>query len=269
MSARQCLFCDRTLDGKRAKEHVIADWLLEHLRIGHDTVELFLAETETEQIVKKRSHAADCMLEGRTCDECNNGWMSNLETQVKPLLIPLIDGTQSAFAIAESHRLLIARWVSKTAYALNSSSVHQLNIDTRHLRSLASGLNQPFERVAVFIQQYQDSREFSFVQENHWPIISVSYQPECKQSFHNGGYKIGLQFRKVFFSVAFWPHQNWRYVVGAGMHIPLWPVDEYWFAYSIKEQLPLDDSYKTLRTFNSSLAVTEIPNPNQPGAADR
>lgn len=49
----------------------------------------------------------------RLCKDCNNGWMSRLESKAKPILESILD--QQRFAIDPSAQLTIARWATKTA----------------------------------------------------------------------------------------------------------------------------------------------------------
>src|SRR5258708_3740942 len=50
----------------------------------------------------------------RVCSSCNNGWMSDLESEAEPLLSPLIfsPNTYGLFSATESRTL--AFWISKT-----------------------------------------------------------------------------------------------------------------------------------------------------------
>ncbi len=50
------------------------------------------------------------------CAQCNNGWMSRLEGQVRPFLQPLLVGDRGALGIAG--QTAIATWAVKTAMAL-------------------------------------------------------------------------------------------------------------------------------------------------------
>jgi hypothetical protein len=259
MGTKECLFCGRAISGKRAKEHAVADWLCEYLGIEHEIISPSVATTENEKIVDQRRHTVDGMLEGRVCEDCNNGWMSDLEDKVKPLLIPLLNAQQSVHGLPSAERLILARWAAKTAYMVNSSSNLDVAVNPSHIRFLAEDQTTLPEAVGVFIQHYEDSREFSWVQENHWPCFSLVPPEDGGKDKGRGGYKIGLQFRRLFLSVAHWPHSNWSFLLGAGMHMPVWPLQGNWPAYQVNEELILHDSYRTLRAFNRLLAIFEIP----------
>jgi len=54
----------------------------------------------------------------RLCKDCNNGWMSRLETVAKPLFESILD--QQPVAIDPSAQLILARWAAKTAMVLDT-----------------------------------------------------------------------------------------------------------------------------------------------------
>ncbi len=89
---RTCIFCNSPLTGVRAEEHVIPRWLMEYLEITDDQLYLAVAHSEDDTIVKDRTHVAGNFVEGRVCEDCNNGWMNDLEKQARELLKPLIEG---------------------------------------------------------------------------------------------------------------------------------------------------------------------------------
>lgn len=51
------------------------------------------------------------------CRRCNNGWMSDLEQNARPILTPLIDGTAKKITFPE--QMTIAAWATKCAIAFD------------------------------------------------------------------------------------------------------------------------------------------------------
>jgi hypothetical protein len=51
----------------------------------------------------------------RTCELCNTGWMSDLEDQTKPVLVPLLFAEQPDFEITPESQRILATWAMKTA----------------------------------------------------------------------------------------------------------------------------------------------------------
>ena len=50
------------------------------------------------------------------CESCNTGWMSDLETDVKSALLPLVVGSPTVVSLDEQR--LLAAWAQKTAMTL-------------------------------------------------------------------------------------------------------------------------------------------------------
>ena len=264
-SSDSCLFCGRSLEGNRAKEHVVSSWLLRHMGIEHEIVMPAVASSSDREIIEKRRHSADALLEGRICKVCNEGWMSRLEDEVKPILIPLMEGSRSVFGLGDKERLILSRWAAKTAYMLNSSSSLHDYVEERHLRELADDAAHLPGGVAVFAQQHgladAHTRYFSWVQQNHWPYLPLRPPAEHEKNTGEGGYKIGLQFDKLLLLVVYWPHPSWNFILGAGMHVPLWPLLPTVRAYTINETLPVNDSFLVLMAFTRLVAVAEVQRP--------
>lgn len=109
---RQCLFCHRAAT---SREHILPNWLLEHFR---QTKRRIVLTFDLEGLHKKGISITPGMRVKFVCDDCNHGWMSDLETAVKPLLGSMlhdvtlrIDGTQQS---------AIARWAIKTTMVMES-----------------------------------------------------------------------------------------------------------------------------------------------------
>src|SRR5688572_18801841 len=92
---RICVFCGQQIAlGERSREHVIPQWLLDHLGIRKAAITP--AHTKPDgTLVSQRSHTLENLQEGRVCETCNTGWMSTLETEAMPLLIPLFAGEKT------------------------------------------------------------------------------------------------------------------------------------------------------------------------------
>lgn len=104
---RTCMFCDgRAL----TKEDAWPLWL----------VRLFPSPVGVE-VEARRKNAAPTQWRQRghfakvkfVCRACNNGWMSSLESQAKPIIQGLLSNARSDFETED--RELAARWILKTA----------------------------------------------------------------------------------------------------------------------------------------------------------
>jgi hypothetical protein len=83
-----CVFCER--DGKLTREHVWPQWVRSYL--DHPAG----AGTETRTIIRPsgteehsyKTRPANVVVKS-LCEDCNNGWMSELEDRAKPVLLPI------------------------------------------------------------------------------------------------------------------------------------------------------------------------------------
>jgi hypothetical protein len=102
-----CVFCrSRSAD---SKEHAWPEWLLNALGEGPATVR---SERSGEPAKEWRGVKAGVKVKC-VCAKCNNEWMSALEVEAKPFLLPLILGKQAELSGAQ--QLAIATWSLKTA----------------------------------------------------------------------------------------------------------------------------------------------------------
>jgi hypothetical protein len=108
--SRACLFC-----GARPTtlEHVYPAWLRDALPSGGlfrttDAVNQPMWEQTTFDVTTRVA-----------CGTCNNGWMSDLESAVKPLLTnAIVYGEAVSLSVADQRR--IALWAIKTAFVLEA-----------------------------------------------------------------------------------------------------------------------------------------------------
>jgi hypothetical protein len=252
-----CICCGGALEGRRAKEHVVPQWLLDHLDLKLETFYQQVVSNQDGAILGERSHAAQSFIQGKVCLDCNNGWMSDLEDRAKRLLISLIDGQRTLFALGSEERTLLARWAAKTAYLVSHTALQQDKVGVDHLRSLAKDGILP-SSVGVVAKQHPPSGMASFCQRNEW--LHAHPDPDRGIPIETTeGYKIGLQFRYLLLLVAYWPGHT-QYLLAAGLHVPLWPTDGFYASYYAGVDLTPDmDSRVALGYFSTSLAAIHRP----------
>ena len=107
--ARQCIFCPRAAT---TYEHVVPAWLPRHLGLSGFILNRRRGkEGETRKVdgpfgrIRARIFCADCQRH-----------FAGLEAEVKPLLLPMIDGRPARLYRYWEQRY-IALWATKTAYA--------------------------------------------------------------------------------------------------------------------------------------------------------
>jgi hypothetical protein len=105
-----CIFCDRTLD--RAQEDIISTWLAKLLGgvppfFSNDDVTIARGHTIAAGRPKRTGTAAALKLPD-VCQDCNNTWMSRIESAAKPILVPMIEG--NACDLTACDRIVLATW---------------------------------------------------------------------------------------------------------------------------------------------------------------
>jgi len=183
--------------------------------------------------------------------------MSDLENRAKSLMVPVIDGKRSVFALTDEERRLLAMWAAKTAYLISHTAVQQDRVGMAHLRSLAKDGTLPAS-VCVAAAQHAPTGKASFVQKNSWLHAHPDHHLGAAIE-ETGGYKIGMQFKHLLFVVAHWPGKI-RYLLSAGLHVPIWPPELFYPSYYSGVELSPDmDSRIALEHFSTTLAVIHQP----------
>jgi hypothetical protein len=136
-----CLFCKRKINNKnKSKEHIIADWLLEYLNIQDALIRPTIYNPFMDKNTLGRNpHPMSEFKEGRVCAKCNNGWMSELESETMEILKQLMSGRILPKQLSETEKLTIAKWSFKTAIVLNSGSNFYKLVPLGHYEMLYRG----------------------------------------------------------------------------------------------------------------------------------
>jgi hypothetical protein len=126
-----------------SKEHIFADWMNQvfqptngryeitywHERRGHEPREWSKQKQRISEVV------------ATVCRACNNGWMSQLETQSKPLLTPLMMDA-AAITLASADAITLAVWAAKTVGVIEDVEGRQVMTDM-HRDLIKAGVPPP------------------------------------------------------------------------------------------------------------------------------
>ncbi len=94
---------------------------------------------------------------------CNNGWMSRLETRVKPVLVPLLTG--SSIQLNRYNQEILATWIAMKLQICEFSSKDNAIVTPALERSLLMGRRIPPDIMAIWIAKYHGERENSYFRE--------------------------------------------------------------------------------------------------------
>lgn len=150
---RACIFC--TLPAT-SKEHVFAEWLHSVL----DDVRDIVAPGRTPVVRHERGdEPMRTWIDLRNlrvrhvCEECNNGWMSELENCAKPILTPLILGKPCV--LNRLDQFTLASWAIKTAMVFEATRVSGRSFYTPEERRHLLDTSVPPPRTSVWLAQYR------------------------------------------------------------------------------------------------------------------
>ncbi len=106
----KCVFCER---GGLTKEHMWAGWLrnyidrtMEEHRIGSTLI----FPANREEFIERHTGDPHSRKIRCVCRECNNGWMSQVQTSVKPFLVPMLIG--QGIGLHRNGQTTVAAWAS-------------------------------------------------------------------------------------------------------------------------------------------------------------
>ena len=243
-----CIFCKSVLTGKKSVEHIIPQWLLDELGIRKTEIEPSHMSPE-KNLVSKRKHTLENLKAGKICRICNNGWVSSLEVEAKPILIDLMNVNKLVTELTVNERFILARWTFKTALTLNSGSNYHKNIPFQHFFELYENVSKLPERVFCFAQQHHANEKFYWLQWPVWNITSENITQETIENFKTKSYKISFQFKNLLLTVFYISEKEFIPVLWKGIHVTLYPKSGKCGWYE-SDNFEWKDSLKALTDFH-------------------
>jgi hypothetical protein len=152
------------MHGKASREHILPQWLQPHIEMPGVSIKHRAVSEQGATLL--RSHDLNNFTFKSICSKCNNSWMSQLEADVKPTLLPLIEGKRSAASLNADEANLLARWAFKTAFMILPGQ--KTNPVPWHLfeKWAVSGAGDPDPAVIFALSNLQSIRGFGYVTES-------------------------------------------------------------------------------------------------------
>lgn len=251
-----CIFCSGEITGSKSREHIIPVWLLDELKIKQEIISpTHFSLEKGMKTVSTRHHDLNNLV-ARVCLDCNNGWMSILEAQAKPMLIELIRNEKVVIDFNEQERFIIARWAFKTALTLNLGSNFHKNVPLDHYKELYDNKHKLPERVYIVAQQHFCNRPFYWMQGSWWHILSKSLNKSKLSEIKEKSYKIGFQFGDLILLIGYNPFPELLFKIQANIHVPLYPVRGP-IKYSVDDDFNFSDSEQAFNQFFFGLGLAE------------
>jgi hypothetical protein len=218
MATRVCVGCGCDLTGKTAsREHVLPQWLAEEIAMPRVDLKHYHHDGEVESDALLRSHGLNNFAVKNVCRGCNNGWMSRLEDQAKPLILGLMNLKASLLQLADSERAALSMWAAKTAFMIASVQTAQLKLPWHLFESLSS--------------DEQVGPDGCFVLSTQLPFLPNGFLYSCPtDALTVDGppvqVRVGFSIRHLSFVTVIPIVEAPRVIrVAAGVHVPIWSLD--------------------------------------------
>lgn len=241
----------------RAKEHAIPNWLIQYLNLKDWSCRSIGYGNDGYALNSKANIGSQSLLAGRVCISCNNGWMSALEGNVKPVLISLLDASRTLTDLNAEQRILLARWTVKTAYMINHTWKEPPIILPNHLEQLYKGKTSLPNGVTVFAHQHPVSSYIGWIQGRDWPCIYLLSDEKDARAMHARSYRLALQIGNLLLLVAYWPGRLWTYAMRNIIYNRIWPTGQYFLQGDVRltqiRQKEWEKAPDALREFYDSL----------------
>ena len=132
---RKCLFCQKKA---RSREDIWPQWLAKQFPLSEDSQ--MEAERGGHKLGTWQSGTSQLLRSKCVCGDCNNGWMSKLEQETKPIVESIL--SEKLRALDVSSQAVIAVWATKTAMVLEAlypdRNFFYSAIERQYFRSLSA-----------------------------------------------------------------------------------------------------------------------------------
>ncbi len=149
-----CSWCDLKKSRKEmSREHIWPNWMNSVFPVPlapYDVTVRQQLEGEALTVATKRAVKINERVP-TVCATCNNGWMSAIENEVKPLMTPLLLAHPGA-SLDPAQALLVACWAAKTVAVLED--VHGRRVTTQEQRHLIRQHKMPPPQTHVHAAWY-------------------------------------------------------------------------------------------------------------------
>jgi len=133
-NGRSCIFCDNV---RLTKEHVWAKWLRDYIPgppSGYSISGQVVYPDTIERQIEHRQADHRNMTVRHVCEECNNGWMSQLQNLCKGIIIPLLKGQYTT--LHRRRQTLLAAWICMTVMVCEYTQRDKIAVSRRDRRFL-------------------------------------------------------------------------------------------------------------------------------------
>ncbi|SRR5258708_614796 len=216
-ATRTCLGCSIELTGDVITiEHILPQWLAKEIEKPNVKLRHFLHDESKPEDTLLRSYGLGTFGTKKVCGNCNNGWMSRLETQAKPYILDLMNQRTSILSLTDEVRLALSRWAVKTAFMISVVQTIQFELPWAAFQRLGS--------------QESDGPDGCFVLASQQPGLPEGFLYTCPgDEFVEGKpiqLRVGFSINHLHFVVVIPILEAPRMVrVAAAVQVPFWPLN--------------------------------------------
>ncbi|GLJ00973.1 hypothetical protein [Bacillus sp. YKCMOAS1] len=228
---RNCLFCGNS---NLTREHIFAQWLLDELNIRK--IKMGMQHTTFYgSTISRRPLTPNTLINGLICQECNNGWLSQIENKVKPILTAILKYPNSNLStfLKEQHELL-SIWSLKTAMILNHASNFHKIVPKRHFKYIYKHRKIP-ENITVLMGFAENTAELDWVQSQ--VVMHIGDENIIKNPRLKDIYKITIQIDYLLLKIIYSPFYDFEYYHNDNTHLMLYPNLQAFHTFEMAEDL--------------------------------
>jgi hypothetical protein len=204
MTKTNCIFCGEFKE--RSKEHVWPRWLQKFVggsTKGQHTGTHF--RLPWPRPVSNRKQSGESLVLGNICKDCNNGWMSDLEIEVMPLLKDVITNKCRANTWSKIEAESIAKWSLKTSIVINLSSNYRRIIQDHLIKKFYETRSVPHSIIIDIAFHEVKEKRLEWRQSRNFAIVGTEDILSNLDHIKSSSFIIGMAINELVLRVVYWP----------------------------------------------------------------
>ncbi len=162
-STRLCKACGSEMQGDATREHILPKWLHPYIELQGVNLEHRVIDESGSTLL--RAHGLNNFAYRSLCQKCNNTWMSELETAVRPILLPLIEERRTVASLMPDEASILSRWAFKTSFMILAGQTRQ-PVPWEMFRSwVDKGAGEPEPAFIFALGELHVDKGFSYITE--------------------------------------------------------------------------------------------------------
>lgn len=221
---RYCLFCRVALTGKNAtNEHVMPQWVLRELGIADRIISP--AGWHRDRVPVRRTHSWSRLVISDVCENCNSGWLSDLENRAKRIIPSLANAERALTVLLDDENILLARWAVKTAFLLQRTAGIPaiVPIDTFYALAQQPSVLPPGTFAFAFQDDGEHSAPINGLQTQDWTVHTPYENAISVTGLIRSTCKISIRIGRLHLLIAYFGSTGLEPVGWHRVHHPLFP----------------------------------------------